>query len=98
MHHSNRILTPFSYYYCCIVLSSLWTAVFVDAMDSTAGANTNHLLSFLNENNNNEDENDDSNASHSSTIVGMCLVATYVIVILFGFVTMRKELGQVRVS
>jgi hypothetical protein len=70
----------------------------VDAMDSTGSANTNHLLSFLDEDNNIVEENDDTNASHSSTIVGMCLVATYVIVVLFGFVTMRKELGQVRVS
>jgi hypothetical protein len=66
----------------------------VDAMDSTGSANTNHLLSFLDEDNNIVEENDDTNASHSSTIVGMCLVATYVIVVLFGFVTMRKELGQ----
>jgi hypothetical protein len=78
-----------------IIISGVW-AVTVDAKLTNGNVSTNQLLSFHDEKNSDDkDDTDDQNTSHSSTIVGICLLATYGIVILFGFVTMRKELGQV---
>ena len=95
VQYSNMKLFPFCYFIILMNISSL-CSVGVDAIDSHGGSEFHVDLSFLDENNNDHEEDNDQIMSLSSTIVGICLLTTYVIVILFGLVTMRKEIGQVR--
>lgn len=95
VQYSNMTLFSFYYFIILMNLSSL-CFVGVDAIDSDGGSKTHVNLSFLDENNNEHEDDNNQIMSHSSTIVGICLLTTYVIVILFGFVTMRNEIGQVR--